>query len=126
MPSPPRWFEPKVTLSGLIQIALLVCSAFAAFYGIIGRADGQAKDIATLQQVVVPLPAMQTDLTVIKNTIATKTIERDRQFSDLSARVDQNQGSVDAKLDKLIDGMTVLSNQVAALTAVARAQERQP
>jgi phage shock protein A len=122
----PKWFEPRVTLGNILSLIAMLATVVGGYVALKIDVSDAKQSIAALQQTVQPLPSMETRLTVVESTISTKGAARDKQMADLTARVDLNQNSVDAKLDKLIDGMTVLSNQVAALTAVARAQERQP
>ena len=106
-------FEYKFTLSGLANMVVMLVGLVALYYGLVGRADGQAKDIAVLQEATFPLPQMRTDITVLQNSLGS-----------LQRRVDQNQLSVEAKLDKIVDGMSDLSSQVSGLNATLKAQGR--
>lgn len=115
-------FENKITMGNAIQVGLLLLALVGAYFGIIGRADSQAKDISELQRTVAPIPQIQTDLSVLKSTITAKGQQRDAQIGSLERRVDQNQLSVEAKLDKIVDGMSDLSSQVSGLNATLRAQ----
>lgn len=117
-------FENKITMGNAIQVGLLLLALVGAYFGIIGRADSQAKDISELQRTVSPIPQIQTDLSVLKSTIAAKGQQRDAQIGSLERRVDQNQLSVEAKLDKIVDGMSDLSSQVSGLNATLKAQGR--
>lgn len=121
---PKLTFENKITLGNAIQVGLLLLALVGAYFGIIGRADSQAKDISELQRTVSPIPQIQTDLSVLKSTIAAKGQQRDAQIGSLERRVDQNQLSVEAKLDKIVDGMSDLSSQVSGLNATLKAQGR--
>lgn len=117
-------FENKITMGNAIQVGLLLLALVGAYFGIIGRADSQAKDISELQRTVSPIPQIQTDLSVLKSTIAAKGQQRDAQIGSLERRVDQNQLSCEAKLDKIVDGMSDLSSQVSGLNATLKAQGR--
>lgn len=119
----PKWFEPKITVGNVIQIVLLLAAVAGAWFGIIGRVDGNDKDIANLQAQVSAITSIATRVTVIETTIASGRANRDKQISDINQRVSDNQSAVETKLDKIADSLTALSSQVSALNATLKAQE---
>lgn len=70
----------------------------------------------------IEIQSLPARLSVLESKVTIASANRDRQIDDINKRIDSNQNSVDAKLDKLVDGMTSLSNEVAGLAATLRAR----
>lgn len=103
-------FDRRITMGNLITIVVLVGGLAIGW----GQLDSGVKASADLRPSVEDL---KTRVTVLENYKGA----RDRQIADIQSRVDDNQSTVETKLDKLVDEVGALSNAVAALTATIKA-----
>lgn len=110
-----RMFEPRFTLGNVASVIVTAVVGVSIYYGIIGKIDSQAEDIATLQVTVQQVPALAAHISVIDNTITLNKASRDKAQDELVSRLDRLQVDVIA-----------MSNQVAALNATLTAQARRP
>lgn len=122
--STPKWFDPKITLGGAIQIGLLFITLIGAYYGIVSRVDGNDKDIAALQRVVTDIPGIKSDVLLLQNTITNRASARDAQLNTLTGRVDKVENTLDQKLDDLLKSVSTLQQDVAAMKATLTASQR--
>lgn len=107
--------------------ALLTIGLFILGYWLNGQAVAQAAFNNRLTTVEQAEASTQTDVRVIQSSMQTRASARDQQVSaiggqvsSLSGRVDRVESSFDDKLDKVVDGVSNIKSQVAALLAIAR------
>lgn len=106
-----QFVTPMIVLAGLTIIGWVLA----------GQAAERAKLDTRLTSIESQMGGVSTRITVLEaGSIANKSA-RDKQINDINARIDQNQNGVEAKLDKITDSLTVISNQVAALNATLTA-----
>ena len=120
--------DPRVTAwARILSIATPVIATLAI--GVVGWIlQGQAAErvkldgrVTTLEQNVNTLGSR---VSVLESTSTANKANRDKQINDINLRIDQNQNSVEAKLDKIGDTLTLISNQVSALNATISATSK--
>lgn len=110
-----KWLEPRFTLGNLVSILATSLVGAGIYYGIIGKIDSQASEIASLQTTVAEVPGITSHLAVIDNTMTLGKQQRDKSMDDMAAR-----------LDKLTDAVAQLAQNEAALTATIKATADRP
>ncbi len=82
----PRFtFENKFTFGNVIQIGLLLFAVVGAYFGIIGRVDGNTLSITALQKAVAPVESLNVRLTVIESRAAST----DQRIDKLVTSIDE-------------------------------------
>lgn len=106
-----QFVTPMIVLAGLTIIGWVLA----------GQAAERAKLDTRITSIESQMGGMATRVTVLEASSVANKSARDKQINDINARIDQNQNGVEAKLDKITDSLTVISNQVAALNATLTA-----
>jgi hypothetical protein len=106
-----QFVTPMIVLAGLTIIGWVLA----------GQAAERAKLDSRITSIESQMGGMATRVTVLESSSVANKASRDKQINDINARIDQNQNGVEAKLDKITDSLTLISNQVAALNATLTA-----
>lgn len=106
-----QFVTPMIVLAGLTIIGWVLA----------GQAAERAKLDSRITSIESQMGGMATRVTVLEASSVANKASRDKQINDINARIDQNQNGVEAKLDKITDSLTLISNQVAALNATLTA-----
>jgi hypothetical protein len=122
----PKWIDPKFTISGLIQIVLLLVSVIGGGVTLFSRVDANDRDITALQRVVTDIPGIKSDVLLLQNTFSNRSTARDVQIGSLTTRVDRIETSVDAKLDEIAKSLASMQSDLAALNATVKAAAARP
>jgi hypothetical protein len=127
--------DPRVTVAARIFMFVTPVIVIIGTGVITLTVNSQAAARTALENRVTAVEsfdgAINSRVSVLESTSTTNKANRDKQLSDLAGRLDATQASattdrltVANKLDKIVDGMTQLSNQVAALSATIAASNR--
>ena len=117
--------DPRVTVAARITqfiTPIIVLIALSVIGWILTAQAAERNKLDTrVTGLETSVGAIATRVTVLESSSTTNRANRDKQIADITARIDQNQNAVEAKLDKIGDTVTTISNQVAALTATISA-----
>src|SRR5689334_20741511 len=107
-------FDPKVTLGNVLTVASLLITLVTGYVNLKLDVQASAAQIEKVQSQVTELEqdSLPTRLSVLESTISTSRAARDKQLDQMTA-----------KLDRMEDSISALSNAVAGLTATLKAQE---
>ncbi len=117
-----------MTLSGLVQIVLLLAAIAGGWWTLVSRVDGNDKDIANLQRIVTDIPGIKSDVLLLQNTLSNRSQARDAQLSSitgdvtaLSGRVDRLENSLNGNLKDIAKSMAQMQSDIAAINATLSA-----
>lgn len=97
-------FENKITLGNAIQIVLICFAVIAAYFGIVGRVDGSARDIASLQQSVDAVPDLSGRVSTIETRINIGQAQRE-QFQDKTEAALEKLAAQQSQMMALLSGI---------------------